>query len=284
MNVTSKIIIGKKIHPEIITNLNSTSVVQKIQRRKTVLRTRGIVTTILYRKWRVKARRRSTDTTARVSKDTPEVIQLDMDWIILNVQYVLKLPTSSAVLYATKNGWQIRPTRRSEMARQKSRAKDGEWSSCVWLIACRMTEFPRQVMMENSEFRTDVKIFAMNVSSVSSMLTSKKKQPWWPVAFMIVFMLVAVTGNLIKPPKPFNPILANAICNFFSNHLPRAPKSKSWKIIRLWVCLSGIQLLKRRRCSIYIQMNWSHWKIQPFLNLTYYFSVSFSVFTNASAI
>ena len=66
------------------------------------------------------------DTAVKVSKDTPEVIQPVMDWNIRNVQYALKFSIISAILYATKNGWQTRPTRRSDVARQHKRAKDGE--------------------------------------------------------------------------------------------------------------------------------------------------------------
>lgn len=74
-NVRKEIATGIKFHAALlIQNLSATTIMQKIQRRKVVWKTRGTVTIVLYRKWRVKARRRSMDTTAKVRADTPDVM------------------------------------------------------------------------------------------------------------------------------------------------------------------------------------------------------------------
>ena len=145
---------------------------------------RRTVTIVLYRKWRVRARSRSMDTAAKVRKDTPDVIHPDVDWNILSVQYALKFSTSSATLNAAKNGWHIRPTRRSEAVRQPNRMKDGECRSWVFRIANRIKKFPTHVIRESTKLRTQVTIFVMKTSSVLFKLLSKKKQVFSSVLFM----------------------------------------------------------------------------------------------------
>ena len=171
-------------------NLNITNVIAKIQRQTVIWNTRGTVTVVMYRKCRVNARSWSTETKLRVTIDTPAVVQLDMVWIILKTQYTLKLLPSSAILYATKNGWQISPTRRSEAARQNKRKNDGEWSSRVFQTTYRITEFPIHVIRENTKLRTHVKIFAVCVSPVWSKFMSKKEQVGW-----VLFILISLADH-----------------------------------------------------------------------------------------
>ena len=84
---------------------------------------RCTVTILLYRKWRVKARRQSMQTPLRVKEDTPTVIQPHKNRTILKLQYALKFSLSSAILKATKDGWPTIPTRKSETAKAKQQCE-----------------------------------------------------------------------------------------------------------------------------------------------------------------
>ena len=157
-------------------NLNDTVVAVATHINKTAKRMREIETTELYLKWSVRARRRSMDTSAKRSKDTPPVIHALKDWKILNEHTRLGSPWSSAILLATKDGWQITPTRKSAPARQPRRKKDGEWRSCDFQITYTMIKFPAQVIGESSRFRIHVTTFAINVASVWPTFIVRKKQ------------------------------------------------------------------------------------------------------------
>lgn len=124
-----------------------------------VCNTRALVTIVLYRKWRVKARSRSTDTAAKREKETPAVVQVDKALSLFNVQNEAKLSLSSAIFSATKSGWHISPTRRSEVARQPNRIKDGLWRSCVFPIVNAIRKFPVHVTRENKQLRIHVRMF-----------------------------------------------------------------------------------------------------------------------------
>ena len=91
--------------------------------------TRGTVTKVSYRKWRVRASSLSTETVATATKETLDVVQAVLPWSSLNQQYAVKFLSSSAALNATKSGWHMRLTRRSEVAKQPKRTKDGVWRS-----------------------------------------------------------------------------------------------------------------------------------------------------------
>ena len=117
----------------VIQNLRTTfNVIDKIQKRKVTWSTRGTVTRLSYRKWRVRARSLSTETAATDNKETPDVVQAVLPWSSLNQQYAVKFLSSSAILDATKSGWHMRPTRRSEAAKEPKRTKDGVWRSRVF--------------------------------------------------------------------------------------------------------------------------------------------------------
>ena len=80
---------------------------------------------------------------------------------------------------ATNSGWQIKPTSRSEAAKQPKRMKDGEWRSRFFPIANRIRNFPKNVMRENKQLRIHVTIFVIKTSSSWSKIAtlySKKKQ------------------------------------------------------------------------------------------------------------
>ena len=108
-----------------IQNLSITIIIENTHRQTTVWKTRGTVTIVLYRRCRITARSRSIETALKVNKEAPEVVQLDMAWIIAKVQYTFESFPSSAILSPTKDGWQISPTRRSEAAKQNRRKNDG---------------------------------------------------------------------------------------------------------------------------------------------------------------
>ena len=104
---------------------------------------------------------------------------------------------SSALTYATKNGWQISPTIGSENARQQGRTKDGECSSRVFLIASRITQFPETVIRENITFKMHTIIFEIKPSSEFSKLTCKNEHDVGRVWFMIT-----VTNLLYLKNRP----------------------------------------------------------------------------------
>lgn len=72
---------------------------------------------------------------------------------MLKIQCVLKWFPSSAILKGTKDGWQISPTRRSEAAKQNRKKNDGDCSSCLVRITCRITALPIHVIIEHTELR-----------------------------------------------------------------------------------------------------------------------------------
>lgn len=152
-----------------------------------VCNTRALVTIVVYRKWRVRARSRSTDTAAKREKETPAVVQVDKALSLFSVQNEAKLSLSSAIFSATKGGWHISPTKRSEVARQPNRIKDGLWRSCVFPIVNALRKFPVHVTRENKQLRIHVRMFATKIFSVSSkllFLSGKYKQ-----VLFVLFML-----------------------------------------------------------------------------------------------
>ena len=170
--------IGIKNHLFVIQNLSNTVTVTNIHKINVVWNTRGTVTIVFYRRWRVGAKSRSINTAVKKNKETPAVIQADRDWSTFNLQNTAKFSLSSAIFCATKNGWHIRPTRRSETARQPKRMNDGKWRSRVFPITNTTMKFPMHVSKEKKEFRIHVTIFVMKTSSVLSKWSwsSKKKQ------------------------------------------------------------------------------------------------------------
>ena len=147
-NIRTPNAIGIKCHLLAIQNLGKTITVAKIHKAIVVWNTRGTVTIVLYRRWRVSAKSRSIDTAAKMPKETPAVVQPDRDWTTFKVQNTAKFFSSCAILYPTKSGWDIRPTRRSETARQPKRMNDGEWRSRVFPITNTTMKFPMHVSKE----------------------------------------------------------------------------------------------------------------------------------------
>ena len=83
------------------------------------------------------------------------------------------------MLEATNSGWQIKPTSRSEAAKQPKRMKDGELRSRFFPIANRIRKFPKKFMRKNKQLRIHVMIFVIKTSlswSKIATLYSKKKQ------------------------------------------------------------------------------------------------------------
>ena len=155
----------------------------KIQKRTVTWSTRGTVTKVSYRKWRVRARSLSTETAATVKKETPDVVQAVLTWSSLNQQYALKFLSSSATLNATKSGWYMRLTR-SEVAKQPKRTKDGVWRSWLFFIARRIVELATHVMTPNNKLRIQVRMFVTKSSSALSKLLPRKYKQAFPVLFM----------------------------------------------------------------------------------------------------
>ena len=169
----------------VIKNLRTTfDIMDKIQKRTVTWSTRGTVTRVSYRKWRVRARSLSTETAAIVNKETPDVVQAVLPWRSLNQQYAVKFLSSSAILNATKSGWHTRPTRRSEVAKEPKRTKDGVWRSWVFLIARRIVELATNVTTPNNKLRVQVRMFVTKSSSALSKLMPLKYKQAFPVLFM----------------------------------------------------------------------------------------------------
>ena len=80
----------------------------------------------LYRKWSFKERSLSKETPLTITKDKLPVIHPMKNCESLNLQYASNLPSSSADLKATNNGWPSNPTRKLEKARQNISVNDGE--------------------------------------------------------------------------------------------------------------------------------------------------------------
>ena len=156
----------------------------KTQKRKVTWSTRGTVTKVSYCKWRVRASSLSTETAATVNKETPDVVQAVLPWSSLNQQYAVKFLSSSATLNATKSGWYIRLTRRSEVAKQPKRTKDGVWRSRFFLIARRIVELATNVTTPNNKLRVKVRMFVTKSSSALSKLMPLKYKQTFPVLFM----------------------------------------------------------------------------------------------------
>ena len=147
INVRTTTTIVMKSHTlVVIQNLRTTfDIMDKIQKRKVTWSTRGTVTRLSYRKWRVRARSLSTETAATDNKETPDVVQAVLPWSSLNQQYAVKFLSSSAILDATKSGWHMRPTRRSEAAKEPKRTKDGVWRSRFFLSQEELKSWPQML-------------------------------------------------------------------------------------------------------------------------------------------
>ena len=185
-NVIKTATIGIKYHSLVIQNLTTFATRHRIQKARMSRNTRGTVTIALYRKWRVRASRRSTDTAVKTASVAPIVIQPDTDWSIFKKQNAVKLSLSSAILNATNSGWQIKPTIASEAARQPKRTNDGKWRSWVFLIVNKTRKFPKHVAIENKQLRIHITIFVMKMSCFLSKLmnASSKKKHALSVSFM----------------------------------------------------------------------------------------------------
>ena len=85
-NVRKVDAIGIKYHLLAIKNFGKTVTVEKIHKAIVVWNTRGTVTIVLYRRWRVSAKSRSIDTAAKMAKETPDVVKPNRDWTTFKVQ------------------------------------------------------------------------------------------------------------------------------------------------------------------------------------------------------
>ena len=139
--------------------------------------TRGTVTKVSYRKWRVRASSLSTETAPTVNKETPDVVQAVLPWSSLNQQYAVKFLSSSATLNATKSGWHMRLTRRSEVAKQPKTTNDGVWRS-------RFFYSQEELSTPNNKLRIQVRMFVTKSSSALSKLMPLKYKQAFPVLFM----------------------------------------------------------------------------------------------------
>ena len=169
----------------------------KIQKRKVTWSTRGTVTRLSYRKWRVRARSLSTETAATDNKETPDVVQAVLPWSSLNQQYAVKFLSSSAILDATKSGWHMRPTRRSEAAKEPKRTKDGVWRSRVFFIARRIEELATNVTTPKNMLRMQVEMFVTIRSCALSKLIPVK----WKQVVSVLFMVFMIGKNIWSSNK-----------------------------------------------------------------------------------
>ena len=175
--------IGIKNHFFVIQNgLSNTVTVTNIHKTNVVWNTRGTVTIVLYRRWSVNAGSRSIDTAAKMTKETPVVVQPDRNWTIFNSQNTAKFSSSSAI-YELHKVVDI-PGRQG--GQRPPGINGGEWSSWVFPIVKTIRKFPKHVTRENRQFRLHVTIFAVKTPSVLSKLTylSSKKKQFFPVWFM----------------------------------------------------------------------------------------------------
>ena len=159
------------------------------------------------------------------------------------------------MLEATNSGWQIKPTSRSEAAKQPKRMKDGEWRSRFFPIANRIRKFPKKVMRENKQLRIQVMIFVIKTSSSWSKIAtlySKKKQD-----LSVLFMTKKVpcsasnktqwtAGPKFPRHSPLSPFLFLLPSWFsfwwqyrFRDQLSNSPKANLHQIVRVW--LTAIQ-------------------------------------------
>ena len=168
-------------HPNFRTTFD---IMDKIQKRTATWGTRGTVSRVSHRKWRVRARSLSTETAATVNKETPDVVQAVLPWSSLNQQYAFKFLSSSAILDATKSGWHTRPARRSEAAKEPKRTKDGVWRLRFFLIAKRIVELATNVATPNNKLRIQVRTFVAKSSSALSKLMPLNNKQAFPVLFM----------------------------------------------------------------------------------------------------
>ena len=156
----------------------------KIQKRNVTWSTRGTVTKVSHRKWRVRARSLSTETAATATKETPNLVQAVLLWSSLNQQYAVKFFSSSATLNATKSGWYMRLTRGSEVAKQPQKDERCRVKIKVFSIARRIVELASNVTTPNNKLRIQVRMFVTKSSSALSKLMPLKYKQAFPVLFM----------------------------------------------------------------------------------------------------
>ena len=120
---------------------------QNIHKTNVVWNTRGTVTIVLYRRWSVNARSRSIDFAAKMTKETPVVVQPDRNWTIFNSQNTAKFSSSSAI-YELHKVVDI-PGRQG--GQRPPGINGGEWSSWVFPLVKTIRKFPKHVTRENRQ-------------------------------------------------------------------------------------------------------------------------------------
>ena len=122
----------------------------------------------------------------------------------LNLQYASNLPSSSADLKATKNGWPSNPTRKSEKARQNNSVNDGEWSSLVFQITNIVAPLAITVVYANKEVTTHDTTLTVTLWLECCQKTSKKKH--------VRFVSLTFDTFVAIDPKGENGEVASVCC------------------------------------------------------------------------
>ena len=122
----------------------------------------------------------------------------------LNLQYASNLPSSSADLKATKNGWPSNPTRKSEKARQNNSVNDGEWSSLVFQMTNIVAPLAITVVYANKEVTTHDTTLTVTLWLECCQKTSKKKH--------VRFVSLTFDSFVAIDPKGENGEVASVCC------------------------------------------------------------------------
>ena len=205
--VTENIVEGMITQLSLIQNFEIVTIEIDMQTDITSINTLRFVTMVLYRRWRVNARSLSMETPLRIAKDIPPVIHPMKNCDSLSLQYALNLPSSSAVLKATKNGWPSSPTRKSENARQNSNVNDVELSCLDLQITSIIVPLPKTAAKANSELTTHEIILKVPWLDCRQK-TSRKKHVRF-VSFLFR-LLVAIDWSsfLVQVQRFFSVVLA----------------------------------------------------------------------------
>ena len=157
----------------------------KIQKRNVTWSTRGTVTKLSHRKWRVRARSLSTETTATVNKESPNLVQAVLLWSSLNQQYAVKFFFKFSYFKRHKKRLIYEVNKRIRGCQATQKDERCRVKIKVFSIARRIVELATNVTTpNNNKLRIQVRMFVTKSSSALSKLMPLKYKQAFPVLFM----------------------------------------------------------------------------------------------------
>ena len=171
----------------------------KIQKRNVTWSTRGTVTKVSHRKWRVRVRSLSTETAATATKETPNLVQAVLLWSSLNQQYAVKFFFKFSYFKRHKKRLIYEVNKRIRGCQATQKDERCRVKIKVFSIARRIVELATNVTTPNDKLRIQVRMFVTKSSSaLSKLMPLKYKQAfqfcsWVREVMSLCWLEVAIT-------------------------------------------------------------------------------------------